>query len=290
MYKVKNFIRWALTHVDPDTVPDGADLPLPHEECGIEPWHYLYGTVKAQTTRARTAERWENHYKKTWTKEAYDNATAAFRDTEYATDCQGLMDAYLTYECGERTDINANMNYTSWCTDKGEISKLERPYVIGEALFCCNKNTGKMTHVGWICGFDMDGEPLVVEARGLWYGVVITRLESRPWTHRGLMAKKFEYKEDTDMDKPVILAKTSPMMQGDSIKKLQEALNALGYTDNYGNALEEDGKCGAKTMQAVKSFANAHADTVSGTSPIAVFTSSDGAYRLQIVSSEGVTA
>lgn len=46
-----------------------------------------------------------------------------------------------------------------------------------------------MTHVGWICGFDSDGTPLVVEARGLRYGVVVTRLDTRPWTHRGIMDK-----------------------------------------------------------------------------------------------------
>lgn len=287
LYNVLNFIEWALTHVDPETVLEGADLPLALEECGMEPWHYLFGAVRVRTTRSQIEERWQNYYSMHgWTREAFNNATAAFRESDYATDCQGLCDAYLTYECGEKTDINANMNYDSWCTEKGKLGDIDRQYVIGEALFFQNKSTGKMTHVGWICGFDADGEPLVVEARGLWHGVVVTKLSERPWTHRGRMTRKFEYKEDTDMDKPIKLERTTPMMQGAHIKAMQTALNALGYKDDKGCELDEDGKCGAKTMQAVKAFAKAHADVVSGTSPIAVFTSVGGTYQLNLISAE----
>lgn len=287
MKNVLNFICWALTHVDPESIPEGATLPLPLDECGIEPWHYLYGTVRSRTTRDKIAERWQNYYSTHgWSKESYDYATSSFGEKDYATDCQGLCDAYLT-EQGEKTDINANMNYTSWCTDKGKISEIDRPYVIGEALFSYNSNKDKMTHVGWICGFDVNGEPLAVEARGIWHGVVVTKLSDRAWTHRGLMTKKFNYEsEDTDMVKPVILAKTSPMIQGDGIRKLQEALNALGYKDDEGRSLDEDGKCGNCTMQAVRSFANAHADTAQSdetATPLASFLSVNGSYQLVVI-------
>lgn len=286
MHNVIDFIKWALTHVDPSTVPENTKLPLALEECGTEPWHYLFGTVRSRTTRALIEERWRNYYSTHgWPEERYKNATAAFRESDYATDCQGLCDAYLTYECGKKTDINANMNYDSWCAEKGKLSDIERPYAIGEALFFQNKSTGKMTHVGWVCGF-LDGEPLVVEARGLWHGVVVTKLSDRPWTHRGLMTKKFEYTEDNEMDKPIKLERTTPMMQGEHVRKLQVALNALGYSDDDGNALEEDGKCGARTMQAVRAFANVHADAVQSVTPIAVFTSSDGGYQLTLIPSE----
>lgn len=282
LYSVMDFIKWALTHVDPDTIPESAKLSLALEECGTEPWHYLYGTVRSRTTRALIEERWRNFYSTHgWSREAYNNATASFRERDYATDCQGLLDAWLTYEQNEKTDINADMNYRYWCTEKGEISDIERSYLIGEAVFCCNSN-GRMSHVGWICGFDLDGEPLVVEARGLWHGVIITRFESRPWTHRGLMIKKFEYTEDDEMDKPIKLERTTPMMQGEHVRKLQVALNTLGYADNSGNALEEDGKCGNCTMQAVRTFANAHTDAIQLVAPITTFESKDGKYRLEL--------
>ena len=256
MTNVLNFIRWALTHVNPDTVPSGAVLANgTAANVGTEPWHYLYGTVKSKTTAERIDERWRNHYSKTWTREAYDHATAAMSPDDYATDCQGLLDAYLTYVQGEKTDVNADYNYRKWCADKGRISEIERPYKLGEAVFMANSK-GKMSHVGWVCGLDLDGELLVVEARGLSYGVVITRLEDRPWTHRGLMTKKFDYKEKKPMATKFEVV--SPMLRGDGIAAMQRALNANGYTDDNGNALEEDGKWGSKSQAAFRKLLEAH--------------------------------
>ena len=257
MTNILDFIRWALTHVNPNTVPSGAVLANgTASNIGTEPWHYLYGTVKSKTTAERIEERWRNHYSKTWTREAYDHATAAMSPDDYATDCQGLLDAYLTYELGEKTDVNADYNYRKWCTGKGKISEIERPYKLGEAVFMANSR-GKMSHVGWICGLDSDGELLVVEARGLSYGVVVTRLEARPWTHRGLMTKIFEYNKE---EKPLAtkFEVIKPMLKGDGVKAMQNALNANGYTDDNGNALEEDGKWGSKSQAAFRKLLEAH--------------------------------
>ena len=256
MTNVLDFIRWALTHVNPESVPSGAVLANgTAANVGTEPWHYLYGTVKSKTTAARIEERWRNHYSKTWTREAYDRATACMSPGDFATDCQGLLDAYLTYELGEKTDVNADYNYRKWCADKGKTSEIERPYKLGEAVFMANSR-GKMSHVGWICGLDSDGELLVVEARGLSYGVVITRLEDRPWTHRGLMTKKFDYKEKKPMATKFEVL--SPMLRGDGVKEMQKALNVNGYTDDNGNALVEDGKWGSKSQAAFRKLLEAH--------------------------------
>ena len=256
MTNVIDFIRWALTHVNPNTVPSGAVLVGgTATNVGAEPWHYLYGTVKSKTTAARIEERWRNHYSKTWTRETYDHATAAMSPDDYATDCQGLLDAYLTYELGEKTDANADYNYRKWCSEKGKTSEIERPYEIGEAVFMANSR-GKMSHVGWVCGLDSDGELLVVEARGLSYGVVITRLEDRPWTHRGLMTKKFDYKEEQPMATKFEVIK--PMLKGDGVKEMQKALNVNGYTDDNGNKLVEDGKWGSKSQAAFRKLLEAH--------------------------------
>ena len=257
MTNIFDFIRWALTHVNPDTVPSGAVLANgTATNVGAEPWHYLYGTVRTKTTQSRIAERWENYYSSHgWSKESYNNATAEMQPDDYATDCQGLLDAYLTYVQGEKTDVNADYNYRKWCTGKGKTSEIERPYELGEAVFMANAK-GRITHVGWICGLDVDGEPLVVEARGLSYGVVITRLEDRPWTHRGLMTKKFDYKEDEPMATEFEVIK--PMLKGDGVKAMQNALNVNGYTDDNGDALVEDGKWGSKSQAAFRKLLEAH--------------------------------
>ncbi len=257
MTNVLDYIRWALTHVNPNTVPSGAVLVGgTATNVGAEPWHYLYGTVRTKTTQSRINERWKNFYSSHgWSKEGYDDATAEMKPDDYATDCQGLLDAYLTFVQGEKTDVNADYNYRKWCTGKGKISEVERPYELGEAVFMANAK-GRITHVGWICGLDVDGEPLVVEARGLSYGVVVTRLEDRPWTHRGLMTKKFDYKEEKPVATKFEVIK--PMLKGVGVEAMQKALNATGYTDDNGNKLVEDGKWGSKSQAAFRKLLEAH--------------------------------
>lgn len=246
MHNITDFIRWALTHVKPATIPSGAVLPLPLAECGVEPWQYLFGSVRVKTTQATLDRYFEQHYCKQMTRARFDELTRSWDRHGYATDCQGLLDAWLTYDRAEPTDINADMNYRLWCTDKGLISEITRPWVIGEAVFRANA-AGRMTHIGWICGFMPDGDPLVVEARGIAYGVVVTRLDGRNWTHRGLMTKKFEYMEEHEM---VDFNVTKPIHSGEVYLAMQKALNLAGYTDANGSTLEEDGKWGNKSQQA----------------------------------------
>lgn len=249
MYSISDFIKWALTHAKRATIPSGAVLPLPLAECGVEPWQYLFGSVRVKTTQATLDRYFEQHYCKQMTRAKYDALTAGWDRNGYATDCQGLLDAWLTYDCAEPTDINADMNYRMWCTDKGRVGEIERPYVVGEAMFMAN-SAGKMTHVGWVCGFAPDGEPLIVEARGIAYGVVVTRLDGRNWTHRGLMTKIFNYTEADTMTKKAKFELDMPMHYGEAYSKMQDALNAAGYTDDDGNPLTVDGKWGRRSQQA----------------------------------------
>lgn len=277
MRKVIDFIKWALTHVDPQTIPRGATLSLPVAECGAEPWHYLYGSVKVQTTRSTLDTYYKNYYNKFYDREEYDKITETWGNNDFATDCQGLLDAYFTFELDMITDINANANYENWCTKKGTISEITRPWVLGEAVFMQAKNDGKMTHVGWICGFD-GNEPLVVEACGISYGVVVTRLSKRNFTHRGLMTNKFDY-EVKNLEKARFEV-TTPLRAGDAYAKMQEALNAAGYTDADGKQLEIDGKWGKKSQYA---FEKLISDYRIDEAPLAKFADEQGNYSLLLV-------
>lgn len=281
MYNVHDFIAWALTHVKPQTVPSGAVLPIPTADCGIEPWEYLFGSVRVKTTQDTLDRYFEQHYKQQMSRAQFDRITKDWDRNGYATDCEGLCDAYLTYECGELTDINANANYEYWCTDKGKLKDIDRPYVTGEALFMWSNTQKKMTHVGWVCGTDKDGNTLVVEARGILYGVVVTRLDSRGWTHRGLMTKKFDYSED-----PLEMLRfdvIDPMPSGEAYRAMQHALNLAGYPDENGQPLEEDGKWGKKSLQAFNTMMQVNSPSpepvpVPVEEPIAVFTSDNGKF------------
>ena len=50
----------------------------------------------------------------------------------------------------------------------------------------------------------------------------------------------------------------SPLLRGDGIAAMQRALNTNGYTDDNGNALEEDGKWGSKSQAAFRKLLEAH--------------------------------
>lgn len=252
MYNVYDFISWALTKVDPSTILKSAEFPIPKDKCGTDPWHYLFGTVRVHTNEYWLNERYEGYYKKYYTRDEYDALTKGWKATEWATDCQGLLDAYLTYECNDKTDINANMNYTSWCTDKGAIKDIDRPYVIGEAVFMQNAAATKMTHVGWVCGFLTSGEALVVEARGIKYGVVVTKMSARNWTHRGLMTTKFEYTEPKV--EPYVFKLQRPYLNGDECALMQDTLNRLGYRTDGGDLLDTDGKWGPLSQSVLETF------------------------------------
>lgn len=73
-----------------------------------------------------------------------------------------------------------------------------------------------------------------------------------------------DYSDDTEQ-KPVIKKGYKDAEKGGSYcKELQKDLNDLGYTDDSGNRLAEDGSCGAKTEQAIKSFQRANGLEVDG--------------------------
>lgn len=249
MYNVYDFIGWALTHADPNTIPKSAEFPVSSAFIGTDPAHYLYGTVWRETTKDALNERYANYYSRFYSRAEYDAITADWKPTDHATDCQGLLDAWFTVEAGEKTDINADYNYRYWCKDKGSVAAIDRPYVIGEAVFMQN-NSGKMTHVGWVCGFTDSGEALVVEARGIKYGVVITRFNSRNWTHRGLMAEVFDYTDPMPIPEKVVFKVTNPYQRGPQFLAMQEALNIAGYTDSNGKFIEEDGIWGPNSQFA----------------------------------------
>lgn len=241
MYSVLDFVEWLKTHA----------------ESGSDPWVYLMGTSGHKVTQKLLDAKYNGIYHKKMTREQFDALTAGWVENKrVAADCQGLADAYCTQVLGVPTEVTSNVNYTDWCTQRGSVKKITRPYVLGEAVFMARAN-GHVHHVGFVCGFDGD-EPLVVEARGIYYGVVTTRLHERPWTHRGLMTEKFDYGNQGDVPTGKIYRLESPVIKGSDVKALQKALNAAGYRDMDGKKLAEDSKCGKRTIYALTKFVEAH--------------------------------
>lgn len=246
MKNALDFIRFALSHAKLETIPLGAKIPLDIEECGTDEWEYLPGMKGEQVTAEIIEAKYENFYRLFgWTRERYDLVTENFvRHRVHACDSQGLLAAFTGMEA------TPNYCYSAWCTEKGRIGEVKRPYAVGEAVFIID-NEERMMHTGFICG-QIGGEPLVVEARGIAFGVCVTRLSERPWTHRGLCTRRLIYDENC-YDEQIVLSLQKPMVQGEGVRLLQQALNSLGYFCG-----EADGKCGEFTLSAVKEFSKAH--------------------------------
>lgn len=260
MQNVREFIKFALSHADPATRPIGAKLEFPVGDAGV--WEYLWGTRGQICTQALLDARYKSYYSKNgWDRTEFDTVTKGWVENGFhVTDCQGLLDAFLG------NDVNADYNYSKYCTEKGLTSAIKRKYVIGEAVF--NGSDTKKTHVGWVCGFDKNGYPLVVEARGLVYGVVITSMNKRAWKYRGLMTKKFSYEDATPQ--PAVSAKwifTRDLKYGcvgDDVTELKKLLIGKGYRDGISIDKSASKRYGSATKRNVKDFQRDNGLTVDG--------------------------
>ena len=265
MRNVQEFLTWGMHRASPLRIPAGSTLCIPLAEVGIKGWwSYAYGTTGVKCTQTRLDRAYEKYYKAWgWSRREFDSVTAGWvKMAVMLCDCQGLED------CFSGTDTNAKGNYANYCTDKGRIADISRPYVFGEAIFV-GSSPSSINHVGWIVGFAPDGEPLVLHERGLAHGCVIERMSSagKKWSYRGLMTKRYSYEAiapetpvETAPVAPVqpertVLRIYSPLMRGGEVKDLQDALNAMGY-----DCGEADGICGENTRKGILAFIAAHKD------------------------------
>lgn len=273
MKNVLDFIKFALSHAKASSVPKGAELPFAVGDSGE--WEYLWGTNGQVCTQKLLDARYQSYYSRNgWSVSEYESATRGWvAEKKHVTDCQGLLDAYLG------NNINADGDYKSYCTDKGLISAIKRPFVIGEAVF--NGSDTKKTHVGWVCGF-LGSDPLVVEARGLKYGVVVTRMSKRSWKYRGLMTKKFSYDNPEPQPEPSVYYFTRPIKYGDvgdDVVELKKLLIKAGYSEGITTNTVNSPNFGSNTRKLVKEYQRDNGLTVDGIAGRNTITSLGGHYR-----------
>lgn len=153
------------------------------------------------------------------------------------TDCHGLVEWFVREQTGQPYDTTADAAYNA-ATVKGAIG------TIPELPSVCVRYKG---HVGVYIGGGY-----VVEARGFDYGVCITALRDRPWTH-WYQHPRIKYTQ-TALPAPEP-AKVGKITGRYSIVWLQLALNrqiAAGYIRE--TALEVDGMYGSKTARAAAAY------------------------------------
>lgn len=169
-------------------------------------------------------------------------------------DCQGMAEGYINDRLGTKINVRARDNYAGWCSPKGGGKIPDKYKMPGAAVFI--HNGSYISHVGYL------SEPLdkskptgdwwVIEARGVMYGVVKSKLSARGWNRWGLMTKYFIYDGVPEAQEPELgdrILKTG--MSGGDVKAMQGALIALGYDcGKYG----ADGDFGSGTEKAVRAF------------------------------------
>lgn len=274
MKSVVDFVQFALSHAHPASVPKGAELVGPVGDTGV--WEYLWGTRGQVCTEKLLDARFNSYYSKHgWERGEYDTITKGWVEKGvHVTDCQGLLDAYLG------NDTNANGNYVNYCTLKGPCKEISRPYVIGEAVFMGTAT--KKTHVGWVCGFDKNNNPLVVENRGIKYGVVITKLAGRGWDYRGLMTKRFDYMESEIQPTPTVFIfyrNLKKGMRGQDVVELKKLLIDKGYHEGITIDTNSSKNFGRATKKLVKQFQADNGLTVDGVAGSQTITALGGYYR-----------
>ena len=184
-------------------------------------------------------------------------------------DCNGLAEGYYKDITGIDINTKCRYNYSGWCSVKGSGKVPNEHKVPGLAVFYGSK-ASNISHVGYLVApvneSKPDGDWYVIEAKGVMYGVVKTKLNSGKWNFWGYMDKYFDYSghadgveiEELDTFGYRTLRKGD---EGEDVKELQKLLMKAGYKlPKYG----ADGDFGAETKEAVEAFQKDNGLTVDG--------------------------
>lgn len=155
------------------------------------------------------------------------------------TDCSGLIGGYRGKQIG-------SAQLYSSAKKRMDIKNI-KDFAVGTVLW-------KSGHVGVYIGIE-NGVPMCVEAKGINYGVIKSKVSATKWTY-GLTFSDIEYTYDVKLDgtkkainpyiQPTSLLKKGA--KGEAVKWLQFELVESGYK------IAIDGSFGAKTLDAVRYF------------------------------------
>ena len=174
-------------------------------------------------------------------------------------DCNGLAEGLYKDFSGVSINTRARNNYAEWCGVKGTGMIPAAQRRAGAAVFWGN-TAATITHVAYLDAPVDAGNPAgdwyLIEARGVMYGVVRTRLNSRKPGYWGLMDRYFDY--GAAAVGPVEYSLGERLLKrgavGEDVRDLQTYLTKLGYSVGSCGA---DGEFGPTTESAVRAFQSA---------------------------------
>lgn len=205
---------------------------------GTNSWWFTQYTGKQRTK----ALYWRTHAKRVW-------------------DCNGMAEGIYKDYAGVDINTKARYNYANWCGIKGSGMIRADRRVPGAAVFW-GTSADAIHHVGYlykpVSANKPAGDWYIIEARGVNYGVVMTRLNSRKPDYWGWMTKYFDYTGSASVVTPTRALGERELkkgMKGDDVVELQTILISLGFDlPRYG----ADGEFGSETEKSVKYFQKAY--------------------------------
>lgn len=183
-------------------------------------------------------------------------------------DCNGMSEGIYKDYTGVDINTKARYNYSGWCNPKGSGMIPTQYRVPGAAIFW-GDTASAIHHVAYlykpVVANKPDGDWYIIEARGVMYGVVMTRLYERKPNYWGLMSKYYDYSDTTSAPVEAPITIYHPLLRNGSeneyVKILQTYLIDLGYDLGRWGA---DGDFGDQTEIAVKKFQKDKALEVDG--------------------------
>lgn len=171
-------------------------------------------------------------------------------------DCNGLSEGIYRNHTDVDINTRARYNYSGWCNPKGSGMIPVKYRVPGAAIFW-GDTASSIHHVAYlykpVVSDKPEGDWYIIEARGVMYGVVMTKLYERKPNFWGWMTKYFDY--DNSESSPEPSPTFHPLLrngsENDAVKTLQTYLIELGYDCGRWGA---DGDFGDATELAVKKF------------------------------------
>ncbi len=166
-------------------------------------------------------------------------------------DCNGLAEGCYRDKTGININSKARFNFAEWCAGANGTDMSKMPQEPGVAVFINSTSKGYITHVGYLWRF-RDGDWDVIEARGVSYGVVVTRYKARGWNRWGKMIKFYDYEKPIEVKPPIAESKITLYKKGSKgieVEKIQNLLTKKGYSLG-----KIDGDFGPKTEAAVILF------------------------------------
>lgn len=188
-------------------------------------------------------------------------------------DCNGLAEGIYEIWSGTNIDSKARYNYASWCSVKGSGMIPANRRVPGAAVFWSDSSSSSIHHVAYLWKPVKDGHPegdwYIIEAKGVMYGVVKSKLLSRKPNFWGYMDKYFDYAGEVSAQDIADIVELNTLgsrvlrngCEGADVKEMQAGLIRLGYDLGSWGA---DGDFGDCTEMAVKQFQQDHELEIDG--------------------------